>query len=342
MAPPPAEQPPYVHASLSRCGDEGSADGWWWVASAFIPAGAVLIRERPLAVSGAMDDAPVEVAAAAHGGAARASLWFGADVASARARVAVVVPRLAAVAHSSAPNATLATPVRWAPHENTILTLLALVPIGAGEKVTCARAEILQSPAKRAAQLAAMCVKESTDERDVRAVAALDARLTAAPGLPTETAATRAAAVTDMKTSFDALGSGVGDPRVVVDAWLARAVAAVGLGEGHWRVVEARVRATCAAAAVADWPDAWRRLAALTHAVAACGVPLAHADALRLTMELSGVIVRGWQKDDPAAALEATAGGLLAKTVERRAENAWLVGTLEAGKAAQPYVAGTQ
>ena len=340
LAAPPTEQPPFVHTSLSRV-EKNSTTTSGWIATAQIPAGTVLIRERSLAVSNSIDDAPIEVAAAEHGGAVRACLWFGADVSEARTRVIAVLPRLAAVAHSSAPNATLAMPIRWVPHEGTILTLLALTSISAGEQVTAARVEILQSPSRRAAQLLAMRVKESDDERDVLAVAALDARLTAAPGVPTDVAS-RATAIKAMKTTFEALGSVTGDVRSAVDAWLCGEAAAAGLGVGHWRVIEARVRATCAAAAVAEWPDAWQRLALLTLAVAACGVHRSHADALRLTMELSGVIVRGWQKDDPAAALEATAGGLLARTPERRAETEWLVDTLEAGKAAQPFVSGTQ
>jgi hypothetical protein len=305
----------------------------------------------PLAVGATLDDAAVEVASAAHGGAARACLWFGADVGDAKKRVAAVLPRLSGVAHSSAPNATLSIPIRWAPRESTILTLLSLSALAAGERVTASRAELLQSPSKRAAQLAFMRVREEGGDGAAAAAAALDARLTAAPGLAGVAADARAAAVARLISTFDDLsspaaaadggggssGSG-GGVRGAVDAWLAGPAA--GLAPQHWRVLHARVLGTCGAISARAWPDAWARLAALTRGVAASGVPRAHADALRVTMELTGVVVRGWQADDPGAALDASAGSLLKP--ERRADCEWYVETLNAGKAAQPFVSGLQ
>jgi hypothetical protein len=337
LAAPPAERPPFVHASLARC-----PDGFWFT-SAPIACGTVLIREMPLAIGAALDDAAVEVASAAHGGAARACLWFGADVGDATKRVAAVLPRLSVVAHSSAPNATLSIPIRWAPRESTILTLLSLTALAAGERVTASRAELLQSPSKRAAQLAFMRVREQGGDVAAAAVAALDARLTAAPGLVSGDADARAAAVARLKSSFDDLSSAAaaaaaGGVRGAVDAWLAGPAA--GLAPHHWRVLHARVLGTCGAISARDWPDAWARLAALTRGVAASGVPRAHADALRVTMELTGVVVRGWQADDPGAALDASAGSLLKP--ERRADNEWYIDTLNAGKAAQPFISGLQ
>jgi hypothetical protein len=300
---PPPEPVPFVHPALARDAES------FWVATRALPAGTVLLREAPTRVSADAPRGPT-------------TLWFGPDLAAGAA-----LPLLAGAAHAAAPNATLATPVRWVPRAGAALTLLALAPLRAGERVTASRVELLQSPARRAAQEAALGLGGGAGN------AALDAALTAARGLPVEPEA-RAAAVAEMRAAFDALGGAAS-----ADAFLAGAAARAGLGASHWRVLEARLRGVCAAAGARAWADAWARLEALARAVHGSGLPPAHADAQRLTMELAGVIVRGWQADDAPAALEAAAGELLAPAGSaRRARAEWLVVTLKAAEAAAPYL----
>ncbi len=75
---------------------------------------------------------------------------------------------------------------------------------------------------------------------------------------------------------------------------------------------------------------------ALCEGVHASGVAPAHADAQRLTMELVGVLVRGWQVDDPPAALDAAGTALVrdGPAIE------WLRKTLAGAQPAARFAAG--
>lgn len=309
------EPVPFVHGSLVV-----DADGFWCARIA-IPAGTCLLREVPTAVVRFADGAAV-------GKAAGTLSMGGADAAA-----IVAAPALSCLRESCVPNTCLASPLVWSPSTRCILTLLTIADVGAGESLSFSHADLLQEPSRRVAAVerAGGGGGAAVDAR----ARALDAALTARVSPRSDDdgsdarewaafveASKRGGATHALELAESYIRGGGGFPSGATN------------GASHWRTIEARTRATCAAMSLRDWPRAWGHVRDLTQSVVATGVPLVHSDAQRLTFELICSIVRAWQVDDPKAALDAAGATLL-----KADEGAWLREVIAASEVTARYVA---
>ena len=312
------EAVPFAHASL-----DADPDGFWCVRDA-IPAGTCVLREIPSSVVRFTHGAAV--------GKSSGTLCMG----GADSGAIVAAPALSRLRESCAPNTCLASPLVWNPSTRCILTLVTIADVRAGESLLFSHADLLQEPARRVAlvERAGVCCG-SFAAADAR-MRELDAALTAKIKSSSSDESTDALEWTEFVEASKRAG-GAKRALELAESYIG---GSGGFSSGatnessHWRAIEARTRATCAAMSLRNWPCAWGHVRELTRGVVATGVPLAHSDAQRLTFELVCNIVRAWQVDDPKAALEAAGATLL-----KADEGAWLREVIAASEMTARYVA---
>jgi hypothetical protein len=317
-------------------------------ASADIPAGSLLIREKPHCTadftlsdnkdfaktiaslqaqlsSGLPPSIKDELTKAMPNSAqalARHCMAFGGEEGS-TGMVAAVLPKIAALAHSDTPNCTLSVAWGFRVNDRIIVSVLALRDISAGEHLTIAHTTSLVDPRRRQARLQWLQRKPAGGTEPqaawVQPLTAVKSGGSVSAELGADFDHVPPSGTVNKGTAPQAFESSL--------AFLVKATAS--LEETHWMMLAARRTCIVSLMYLGKWPAAWSQLRAQTRAVFSM-LPLAHVEAQYHTHALAEHILRAWNVEDTSAAAAASIGAMMRYTSALQDEKNRAAGTARA------------